>query len=127
MITETTEMSAPVHGIVMPCPRLEFRWEMEEDSWYARICKYSLVLPLRKTDIRHTDVEGNPTEMTLEIGSTRVTGGDGTRPIHEGKVDTPFRDHSHALWDREALGNHLPIIAVCEDVATLVEMRPSSA
>lgn len=122
-------MSTSDHAVVMPCPRLEFRWFKDDEScdWRSRHCVYSLVIPLRELDIRSTDVEGNPREMSLEIGRTDVGGGNGDAPIHKGKVDTPFRDHSHAIWDREALGRHLPIVAVCGDVATLVELRPASA
>ncbi len=126
-ISQPENKSATDHAVVMPCPRLEFRWVKESESWYERECVYSLVIPLRELDIRSTDVEGTPRELSLEIGRTRVTGGSGEAPIHEGKVDTPFRDHSHAIWDREALGNHLPIVAVCEDISTLVELRPASA
>ena len=124
MQSEKTSMSAPVHAVVMPCPRLEFRWEKEGDSWYARECVYSLVIPLGELDIRCTDVEGNPRELSLEISRTRVTGGNGDPPIHDGKVDTPFRDGAHAQWDCDALGGHLPIVAVCGDVATTVEKQP---
>ncbi len=115
---------APVHAVVMPCPRLEFRWIKEGESWYERECVYGLVLPLGKYDIRHTDPEDHPTEKVLEIGRTKVTGGNGQPPIYDGKVDTPFRDGAHAQWDCDALGGHIPIVAVCGDVATIVEKQP---
>ena len=124
MQAEKTLMSAPVHAVVMPCPRLEFRWIKEGESWYERECVYSLVLPFGKYDIRHTDPEDHPTEKVLEIGRTRVTGGNGDPPIYDGKVDTPFRDGAHAQWDCDALGGHIPIVAVCGDVATIVEKQP---
>lgn len=109
--------------VVMPCPRLELRWVKDGDSWVARECIYSLVIPLGEFDIRSTDAEGRPRELSVEMSRTRVAGGDGSPPIYEGKVDTPFRDGAHAEWDCEALGGHLPIVAVCGDVATLVEKR----
>ena len=128
MQSEKTSMSAPVHAVVMPCPRLEFRWErISEDGDFGRFnwkCVYSLVLPLGEHDIRSTDVEGNPREKALEIGVTRSNIGHGYSPVREGKVETPFRDGTHAKWDCDALGGHLPIVAVCGDVATLVEKQP---
>lgn len=115
---------APVHAVVMPCPRLEFRWERISEDLFNWKCVYSLVIPLAALDIRSTDVEGNPREKALEIGVTRSNIGHGYSPVQNGKVETPFRDGSHAQWDCEALGGHLPIVAVCGDVATLVEKRP---
>lgn len=116
MSEETAETTAPYERMVMPCPRLELRWEKSGETWYSRECVYSLVLPLGETDIRSTDVEGNPRELALEIGRTRVRGGNGERPIFEdGEIDTPYRDGAHARFDRKALGGTIPIIAVCED------------
>lgn len=113
--------------LAMPCPRLELRWVKDGDSWYARECVYSLVIPLGEFDIRSTDREDRPRELALEMGRTRVSGGDGNPPIYDGEVDTPFRDGAHAQWDCEALGGHLPIVAVCGDVATLVAKNPKCA
>jgi hypothetical protein len=132
-MNEITELEAssgvddPVEVLVMPCPRLEFRWHKTGDTWYSRECSYSLVLPLGELDIRHTDAEGNPTELTLEIGRTFASGGKGEPPVFDGKVDTPFRDFAHAMWDRKALGNHLPVVAVCGDAANLVDIPPEYA
>jgi len=111
-------------AVAMPCPRLELRWVKSGESWYERECVYSLVFPLGELDIRSTDVEGNPRERSLEISRTKVRGGNGEPPICDGEVYTPYRDGAHAFWDRDALGGHLPIVAVCEDVATLVKLRP---
>lgn len=119
--------AAPVDAVVMPCPRLEFRWERISEDDFGRFnwkCVYSLVLPLGEHDIRSTDVEGNPREKALEIGVTRSSIGHGYSPVRDGKVETPFRDGAHAVWDCEALGGHLPIVAVCCDVATLVDKQP---
>lgn len=121
---ESAASRASVDAVVMPCPRLELRWERITDDRFNWKCVYSLVLPLGEHDIRSTDVEGNPREKVLEIGVTRSNIGDGYSPVRDGKVGTPFRDGAHAAWDCEALGGHLPIVAVCGDVATLVEKKP---
>jgi hypothetical protein len=105
----------------IPCPRFEFKWVKTGASWISRECIYSLVIPLRELDIRHTDNPGNPTEKTLEIGRTEVNGGNGEPPMNDGMVNTPFRDGAHARWDNESLGGHLPIVAVCDDFWNLVE------
>ena len=102
----------------IPCPRLEFRWEKVSEDWLERLCVYSLVLPLKKHDIRRTDVEGNPKELRLEIGRTKVKSGEG--PVFDGGVDVPLRDGAHAHWDNEALGGHLPVVAICEDTWSIV-------
>jgi hypothetical protein len=111
----------------LPCPRFEFLWSKDGDSWTRRFCTYSLVIPLGELDIRSTDVDGNPRERRLEIGRTNVSGGNGHPPIYEGKVDTPFRDAAHAQWDCDALGGHIPIYAVCENTATLIPKQPRKA
>lgn len=69
----------------LPSPRLELKWEKIGDSWLTRECHYSLVIPLRRLDIRHTGPKGNPTETVLEIGVTRVTGGTG-KPVFNDRV-----------------------------------------
>lgn len=120
-------MDAPT--ITMPCPRLEFRWEKTGDDWTSRTVTYALVIPLQEHDIRREDEDGNKvrSELALEIGKTNCSGGNGHPPIHEGEVDTPYRDHAHAVWDREAMGGHLPIVAICGDVATIVKIKPRNS
>lgn len=113
--------------LAMPCPRLELRWVKDGDSWRTCTCVYSLVIPLDKLDIRSTDHPDKSRELVLEMSRTNVASGDDSPPIYDGKVDTPYRDGAHAQWDCEALGGHLPIVAVCGDVATLVEKRPRGA
>jgi len=121
MSNEQNESDAKVHPVdtlVMPCPRLEFRWLMAGDSWSERECVYSLVIPLREFDIRRENEDGESvfTEKFIEIGRTDVRGYRAGPPIHEdGTIDTPFRDGAHARFDNEALGGHLPIVAVCGD------------
>ena len=105
----------------LPVPRFEFRWSKIGESWNDRICVYSLVLPLGDFDIRRTDSLDGSTETVLEIGKTRVSGGVGEPPISDDKVHTPFRDYSHAKWDNESLGGHIPIVAVCGDAWNFVE------
>ncbi len=112
-------LACPVDTLVMPCPRLEFRWLMTGDSWSERECVYSLVIPLREFDIRRENEDGESvfTEKFIEIGRTDVRGYRAGPPIYEdGTIYTPFRDGAHARFDNEALGGHLPIVAVCGDV-----------
>jgi hypothetical protein len=109
----------------MPCPRFEFRWKQTGADWTNRVCEYSLVLPLREFDCRR-EREDKPDvdELYLLIGTTNCSGGKGTPPITNGEVDTPFRDHAHAYWDREALGEYIPIISVCGDAWSIVPLNP---
>lgn len=113
----------PVDAVVIPCPRLEFRWVMHGISWRERECIYSLVLPLREFDIRRENEDGEAvySEKTIEIGRTEVRGyRDGPPIFEDGTVETPFRDGAHARLDNEALGGQLPIVAVCGDVWNVV-------
>lgn len=104
----------------LPSPRLELRWKKIGDTWEESQCTYSLVIPLKEGDIRG-DFEGNPTEQILEINTTKVSTNYLHAPIFNGVVDTPSKDEMHAVWDKEALGNHLPIVAICEETWSLVE------
>jgi hypothetical protein len=106
-----------------PCPRFEFLWERIEEADFNWRCVYSLVIPLGEFDIRRTDAKNNPTEMKLEIGKTRTRIGRGF-PVCNGEVETPFRDGVHAQWDCDALGGHIPIVAVCGDEWRLVVKQP---
>ena len=109
----------------IPCPRFEFRWEKDGESWEKCVCKYSLVIPVARYDIRSND--GELTEITLKIGTTKVGRGNNKRPVWDnGIVETPFRDGAHAQWDCESLGGHIPIVAICEDVHSIVEYKPTS-
>jgi hypothetical protein len=107
----------------LPCPRFEFLWEKFGDTRFNWKCTYSLVIPLGQYDLRHTDGEGKPKEIKLEIGTTKTTISRGT-PVRLGEVDTPFRDGAHAQWDCDALGGHIPIVAVCGESMTLVPKQP---
>ena len=106
----------------LPSPRFELKWIKSGKDWKKKECIYSLVLPLGEWDIRRENENGKPVrdEKSVELGRTRVSGLDDIKPIRDGKVDTPFRDHSHAIWDSKSLGN-IPIFAICGDVYTKVE------
>ncbi|MCR8922691.1 hypothetical protein NO559_07910 [Dasania sp. GY-MA-18] len=111
-------------AVVMPCPRLELEWIKTGADWRKRECVYSLVLPLGEYDIRRESKDGEKArnETKAELGRTAVTGGNGQPPIWEdGKVETPFRDGAHSKFDAEALGGHIPRVAVCGDVFTILE------
>lgn len=105
----------------LPCPRLELRWIKTGETWSKRECVYSLVLPVDEHDIRQDQDNCANNELTIEIGRTAVTSGPGDEPpIFGGSVDTPFRDGAHSIWDQKALGNHIPRVAVCGDVFTIL-------
>lgn len=119
----------------MPAPRLELRWvdrRMHSNYYeYTVECEYNLVLRLDSYDIRaeRVDDDGNDlpkaATMAVRMGGTRSTrtAAERYRP-GEDKVDTPFRDHSHAKWDSEQLGG-LPVYAVADGRAMLVEYKPA--
>lgn len=86
---------------------------------------YSLVIPLRDLDLRRENSEGKVVrkELKVVIRTTNVSGGSGGPPIYDdGKVNTPFRDGSHIMWDCEALGGHIPMVAVCGKKFTILKM-----
>jgi len=94
-----------------PTPRLEFQWRRPtqdetalsfiEDGW---ICDYGLIIPLRENDIRAEGEDGQRVreELFVSINKTMVGGSE----PEDGR--TPYRDHTHAVWDSETL-NQLPI------------------
>lgn len=111
----------------MVAPRLELRWYPLDKDWSTKECEYSLVIPLRATDVRR-DSEGDHGEpikldvLTVPLETTRVEGGgcplDVTRP--EGlQIERPYRSGAHAKWDAQAL-NGLPVYVVCEGRAMLL-------
>ena len=106
----------------LPCPRFEFRWERINGMWNECHCVYSLVIPLRAGDIRRGKMGDARTEYTVPLGTTKVGLGRNMPPITDGVVDTPFRDFSHAQYDNKALGGHIPIVAVCDEIANLVKV-----
>jgi hypothetical protein len=105
----------------MPCPRLQFTWVLqgEQEDMYNTVCLYTLVLPLRDSDIRCEGEEGAKVrrEWHALIGATRIGGN--TPLIHGNRVDTPFRDGAHANWDAEKLG--LQVWAVCDRTTSRIE------
>ena len=120
------DKASPVDAVVMPCPRLELEWHKIEYNWYKRECVYSLVLPLREYDVRKENEGGEivRTEIKSELGRTTVSGGNGKPPIwDDGTVDMPYRDGAHAFFDQEALGLHIPVVAVCGDVFSVRHER----
>lgn len=122
----------------MPCPRIELRW-MENDgskpaypaSEYPLVCRYSLVIPLDRLDIRaegygdHGEtIYGAKRELAVEMGNTFSSGS--LERLYDAESDTvrePFRDGAHASWDAPHVGNP-PIYAVCLGRAELRPLRP---
>lgn len=119
MSDDLVEIDATLSIDNLPCPRLQLRWVRDKDSrdrssWYGRTCIYSLVLPLQVGDIRSNKSKRNPREYVIEISRTRVVGGSHGPPIVDNKIMVPYRDGRHVLWDKAALGGHLPIVVICK-------------
>ena len=111
----------------LPCPRFEFRWRNTSGDWSSREVDYNLVIPLKPYDCRGNLPDGSvnekPSEYTVLISTTKVSGGKKRPVFDDGIVDTPFRDGAHASWDRAGLDVDWPIIAVCEDTYTVIEPK----
>lgn len=82
----------------LPVPRLEMRWHKESDDGYLTRWDYKLIY-------RHT--LGHL--VAVPIGQTKSQGGNGTPPIYNGEISTPFRDGVHICQD----SGHLGIPAFC--------------
>lgn len=95
----------------LPVPRLEILIlpnGYKDNPWYERICKYRLIYKHFADDV-----------LAIPIGETKVSGGDGRRPVyvggpHDGKPEMPHRDGAHICHDMAAL--KLPGFLICEDV-----------
>lgn len=88
----------------LPVPRLEIRWR-QADEW-TRLAEYSMVA-------RHFmgDVIRHPISVTKCSGTGAL--------VHEGKVETPFRDGTHIRHDMRHLG--LPGFVIANGVVTKLE------
>jgi hypothetical protein len=98
-------------------PRLELLWDKQDGE---RTCIYSLVIPLRESDLRRENSKGKDVRnvLKLKMGKTIVDGG---VSVQDGVVESPHRDGCHALWDSKVLG--IPAYAVCGDDFTLIKPR----
>lgn len=91
----------------LPTPRLELAWKHVKGDEY--LCEYALVLRLGEYDIRRERGDEKVWEIRAPLsGGTKVTRG--SPPDKHGRIDTPFRDHSHARWDSSQLSG-LPIFS----------------
>lgn len=96
----------------LPVPRLEIRWRplgSDEWNWFAA---YDLIY-------RH--LLGHV--VRIPIGGTRRGGGK-SPPLHEGKVETPFRDGAHIRCEMRTL--NLPGYAICGDIINKLEPAKAS-
>lgn len=106
----------------LPAPRIQFEHVPSVDGWGVSWCIYWMVLPLRPHDIRREGEDGVAVydEWFVPMGQTMKRGAS-QPPVHNGKVQTPFRDGAHARFDMETLGVVIPIYATCQGVNTLIE------
>lgn len=90
----------------LPCPRIEFELTPSiGQGWRDYQCVYWMVIPLRRLDQRAQVGKefGALPEWYIPMGSTGVhTGSDAVPEL--GDLVVPYRDGSHAQWDREAFG-----------------------
>lgn len=98
----------------LPAPRLQLRWQKDADGTWA--CRYELVVPAHRNDIRATDTG----VWVRELGRTRVSGCGKLSMANQ--IDRPFRDGAHAGWDSHALG--IPAYAVDGDRAARIPAKP---
>lgn len=116
----------------LPVPRLELRWDEigrpKDFGTFRRNCRYLLVMPITRYDIR-TDARvanADGTALEFEFGTTSCGGGDCPRVFLErDQVDMPYRDGSHAAWDSFNL--KIPAYATCGEHAMFIEPREPSA
>lgn len=95
----------------MPLPRLQLTWEKLDKpvDGYNWVCKYEMLMPLTKYDIRN-----EPNYWGFYAASLGGTRSDREGPPDRwGKLEAPFRDGAHALWDAIHLG--MPAFVVYGD------------
>lgn len=109
--TEDERPKAPQWSeLGLPLPRLQLTWEKLDKpvDGYNWECKYEMLMPLTKYDIRNDDRWGF---YAAKLGGTRIDR-EGP-PDRWGKLETPFRDGAHVLWDAIHLG--MPAFVVYGD------------
>lgn len=94
----------------LPLPRLQLTWEKlakRDEDGYTWMCKYEMLMPLPLHDIRNERKWGF---YAASLGGTRSDRSG--PPDRWGKLDTPFRDGAHIIWDAIHLG--MPAFVVYE-------------
>lgn len=94
----------------LPVPRLEIRWHNESDDGYLTRWDYTLIY-------RH--LLGHL--IAVPLSQTRITGGNGSPPIHNGRIQTPFRDGVHICHDTHHLG--IPAFGIVGDKIVRLTMK----
>lgn len=93
-----TDLFKQAEALGLPTPRLQFLYEPldprtnDGNNW---IVWYQLVIKLDKNDIRNPREYEQDSEYGMYLGGTLTT----DVPDRFGKVNLPFRDGAHALWD----------------------------
>lgn len=114
----------------LPLPRLELRWDEDDalppDGYPAgtKACRYLLILPLGKLDIRREDEDCRPVRDTFETELRCTVRGGGSPQLvwpESNSIDTPYRDHSHACWDSHVL--KIPAYATAGGYAMFIEPK----
>jgi hypothetical protein len=132
-IVSTTNTPNPplLKASELPMPRLELRWDPEGAeppegySAGAKCCRYLLVVPLTKWDIRREDAEGEQVRdrKETELGCTvrRFSGKSPVVWLDHKSIETPYRDHAHATWDSHIL--NIPAYVTAGEHAMFLEPR----
>jgi Resolvase, N terminal domain len=105
-------------GTALPLPRLQLTWEPinPPEAGHPWRCRYELVMPMERYDIRNPDNRGY---AAAELGGTLATG----HPLKsDGSVRIPFRDGAHVRHDAGVL--RLPAYAVWDDHQTIISPAP---
>lgn len=119
----------------LPMPRLELRWDAEDapppegHPVGARACRYLLVMPLGKWDIRREDEDGeqvrDSVETELRCTVRSFCGGLQLVWPESNSIDTPYRDGAHARFDSHVL--KIPAYATAGEYAMFLEpVEPNS-
>ena len=112
----------------LPYPRLELRWrkptedELAESDISANMaCDYVLVLHKKHNGDARCNTEKGAAKVDVEYVLNTTMRGGGFPLVHNGVVDTPYRDGAHAMWDAEVLD--LPAFAIYGKDITGIEIR----
>lgn len=107
----------------LPVPRLEMRFKrlknnVVNDNWYNVSWHYGIVY-------KHYSETDNDTMLFIPLSHTTSNGGNGNFEsyLHDGRLDTPFRDRVHIFAESKLF--NLPAFIICEEknIAQKIELE----